>query len=88
MVPTLGIIATVLAMQVCDEVSLAGFGYDMQHPGALLHYYGSMRMDSMKTQVVHDVSAETILLRELVKAGAIHDLTGALTSETIQAPLS
>lgn len=78
MVPTLGIIATVLAMQVCDEVSLAGFGYDMQHPGALLHYYGSMRMDSMKTQVVHDVSAETILLRELVKAGAIHDLTGAL----------
>nr|XP_055026543.1 ST3 beta-galactoside alpha-2,3-sialyltransferase 7 isoform X2 [Misgurnus anguillicaudatus] len=88
MVPTLGIIATVLAMQVCDEVSLAGFGYDMQHPGALLHYYGSMRMDSMKTQVVHDVSAETILLRELVKAGAIHDLTGALTSETIRSPLS
>lgn len=78
MVPTLGIIATVLAMQVCDEVSLAGFGYDLQHPGAQLHYYGSMRMDSMKTQVVHDVSAETILLRELVKAGAIHDLTGAL----------
>ncbi|KAL0178454.1 hypothetical protein M9458_027348, partial [Cirrhinus mrigala] len=63
---------------VCDEVSLAGFGYDLQNPGALLHYYGSIRMDAMKTQVVHDVSAETILLRELVKSGAVQDLTGGL----------
>ncbi|XP_056617520.1 ST3 beta-galactoside alpha-2,3-sialyltransferase 7 [Triplophysa dalaica] len=78
MVPTLGISAVVLALQVCDEVSLAGFGYDLQHPGALLHYYESLRMDAMMTQVVHDVSAETILLRELVKAGAVQDLTGAL----------
>uniref|UniRef100_A0A673G2E9 ST3 beta-galactoside alpha-2,3-sialyltransferase 7 n=1 Tax=Sinocyclocheilus rhinocerous TaxID=307959 RepID=A0A673G2E9_9TELE len=78
MVPTLGITAVVLALQVCDEVSLAGFGYDMQHPGALLHYYGSPRMDAMNTQVVHDVSAETILLRELVKSGAMRDLMGAL----------
>uniref|UniRef100_A0A672QPZ7 Lactosylceramide alpha-2,3-sialyltransferase n=1 Tax=Sinocyclocheilus grahami TaxID=75366 RepID=A0A672QPZ7_SINGR len=61
LVPALGITAVVLALQVCDEVSLAGFGYDMQHPG-----------------VVHDVSAETILLRELVKSGAMRDLTGAL----------
>ncbi|XP_077092514.1 ST3 beta-galactoside alpha-2,3-sialyltransferase 7 [Siphateles boraxobius] len=78
MVPTLGITAIVLALQMCDEVSLAGFGYNLQHPGALLHYYGSLRMDSMRAQVVHDVSAETILLRELVKAGAVRDLTGAL----------
>lgn len=79
MVPTLGITAVVLALQVCDEVSLAGFGYDLQHPGALLHYYGSVRMDAMNTQVVHDVSAETIFLRELVKSGAVRDLTGALS---------
>lgn len=78
MVPTLGITAVVLALQVCDEVSIAGFGYDLQHPGAMLHYYGSLRMDAMRAQVVHDVSAETILLRELVKAGAVQDLTGAL----------
>ncbi|XP_048061539.1 ST3 beta-galactoside alpha-2,3-sialyltransferase 7 [Megalobrama amblycephala] len=78
MVPTLGITAVVLALQVCDEVSIAGFGYDLQNPGALLHYYGSLRMDAMRAQVVHDVSAETILLRELVKAGAVRDLTGAL----------
>lgn len=78
MVPTLGISAVVLALQVCNEVSLAGFGYDLQHPGALLHYYESLRMDAMMTQVVHDISAETILLRELVKAGAVQDLTGAL----------
>ncbi|XP_056326820.1 ST3 beta-galactoside alpha-2,3-sialyltransferase 7 [Danio aesculapii] len=78
MVPTLGITAVVVALQVCDEVSIAGFGYDLQHPGAPLHYYGSLRMDAMKTQVVHDVSAETVFLKELVKAGAVRDLTGAL----------
>ncbi|TRY57823.1 hypothetical protein DNTS_022739 [Danionella cerebrum] len=78
MVPTLGITAMVLALQLCDEVSIAGFGYDLQHPGAPLHYYGSLRMDAMMSQVVHDVSAETILLRELAKAGAVRDLTGAL----------
>ncbi len=36
-------------------------------------------MDAMNTQVVHDVSAETIFLRELVKSGAVRDLTGALS---------
>ncbi|XP_007240434.2 ST3 beta-galactoside alpha-2,3-sialyltransferase 7 [Astyanax mexicanus] len=77
-VPTLGISAVVLALQLCDEVSLAGFGYDLQQPGALLHYYETLRMDAMMTQVVHDVRAESSLLKELVKAGVVNDLTGAL----------
>ncbi|KAL7890035.1 hypothetical protein AOLI_G00022930 [Acnodon oligacanthus] len=77
-VPTLGISAVVLALQLCDEVSLAGFGYDLQQPGAPLHYYETLRMDAMKTQVVHDVSTESLVLRDLVKAGVVHDLTGAL----------
>ncbi|XP_072534079.1 ST3 beta-galactoside alpha-2,3-sialyltransferase 7 isoform X2 [Salminus brasiliensis] len=77
-VPTLGISAVVLALQLCDEVSLAGFGYDLQQPGAPLHYYETVRMDAMMTQVVHDVSAESSLLQELIKARAVHDLTGAL----------
>ena len=51
MVPTLGASALVMALQMCDQVSLAGFGYDMQHPEARLHYYESTRMDSMKGQV-------------------------------------
>lgn len=51
MVPTLGASAVVMALQLCDQVSLAGFGYDMQHPEARLHYYESIRMDAMKAQV-------------------------------------
>ncbi|KAL3050316.1 hypothetical protein OYC64_012366 [Pagothenia borchgrevinki] len=78
MVPTLGASAVVMALQLCDQVSLAGFGYDMKHPEARLHYYEAIRMGAMKAQVVHDVSAEKLFLRDLVAAGAITDLTGAL----------
>lgn len=78
LVPTLGASAVVLAMQLCDQVSLAGFGYDMQQPQARLHYYETIRMDFMKAQLVHDISAEKLFLRELVAAGAVSDLTGAL----------
>ncbi|KAK7930854.1 hypothetical protein WMY93_007249 [Mugilogobius chulae] len=78
MVPTLGASAVVMALQLCDHVSLAGFGYDMHHPEARLHYYEEIRMDAMKAQVVHDVSAEKLFLRDLVAAGAVTDLTGAL----------
>uniref|UniRef100_A0A4W5MP78 Lactosylceramide alpha-2,3-sialyltransferase n=1 Tax=Hucho hucho TaxID=62062 RepID=A0A4W5MP78_9TELE len=78
LVPTLGASAVVMALQLCDEVSLAGFGYDLQHPGARLHYYESLCMDAIKAQVVHDVSAEKLFLRELVAAGVLTDLTGAL----------
>ncbi|XP_075933080.1 ST3 beta-galactoside alpha-2,3-sialyltransferase 7 [Anarhichas minor] len=78
MVPTLGASALVMALQLCDQVSLAGFGYDMQHPGARLHYYETIRMDAMKAQVVHDVNAEKLFLRDLAAAGAVTDLTGAL----------
>ncbi|KAM3605664.1 uncharacterized protein V6R79_002632 [Siganus canaliculatus] len=78
LVPTLGASAVVMALQLCDQVSLAGFGYDMQHPDTRLHYYESLRMGAMKAQVVHDVSAEKLFLRDLVAAGAVTDLTGAL----------
>lgn len=78
MVPTLGASAVVMALQLCDQVSLAGFGYNMQHPEARLHYYETIHMDAMKAQVVHDVSAEKLFLRDLVAAGAVTDLTGAL----------
>ncbi|KAF3842103.1 hypothetical protein F7725_024054 [Dissostichus mawsoni] len=78
MVPTLGASAVVMALQLCDQVSLVGFGYDMKHPEARLHYYETIRMGAMKAQVVHDVSAEKLFLRDLVAAGAITDLTGAL----------
>uniref|UniRef100_A0A3Q3WWP9 Lactosylceramide alpha-2,3-sialyltransferase n=1 Tax=Mola mola TaxID=94237 RepID=A0A3Q3WWP9_MOLML len=78
MIPTLGASAVVMALQLCDQVSLAGFGYDMQHPQTRLHYYETLRMGAMKAQVVHDISAEKLFLRDLVVAGAVTDLTGAL----------
>ncbi|XP_038593466.1 ST3 beta-galactoside alpha-2,3-sialyltransferase 7 [Micropterus salmoides] len=78
MVPTLGASAVVMAFQLCDQVSLAGFGYDMQHLETRLHYYETIRMGAMKSQVVHDISAEKLFLRDLVAAGAVTDLTGAL----------
>ncbi|XP_077585977.1 ST3 beta-galactoside alpha-2,3-sialyltransferase 7 isoform X2 [Stigmatopora nigra] len=77
-VPTLGAGAVVMALQLCDHVSLAGFGYNMQHPHARLHYYETIHMAAMKAQVVHDVSSEKLFLRQLVAAGAVNDLTGAL----------
>ncbi|XP_056465472.1 ST3 beta-galactoside alpha-2,3-sialyltransferase 7 isoform X2 [Gadus chalcogrammus] len=76
--PTLGASAVVLALQLCDQVSLAGFGYDLRHPGARLHYYEALRMDAMKGQVVHDIGSEKLFLRDLVSSGAVTDLTGAL----------
>lgn len=51
MIPTLGASAVVMALQLCDQVSLAGFGYDMQHPETRLHYYETLRMGAMKAQV-------------------------------------
>ncbi|KAM7385613.1 hypothetical protein PAMP_001688 [Pampus punctatissimus] len=77
-IPTLGATAVVMALQLCDQVSLAGFGYDMKHPEARLHYYETLHMDVMKVQVVHDISAEKLFLRDLVAAGAVTDLTRAL----------
>ncbi|XP_070834319.1 ST3 beta-galactoside alpha-2,3-sialyltransferase 7 [Chaetodon trifascialis] len=76
--PTLGASTVVMALQLCDQVSLAGFGYDMQQPHARLHYYETIRMSVMKSQVVHDISAEKLFLRDLVVSGVVIDLTGAI----------
>lgn len=76
--PTLGFAGVVLALQLCDKVSLAGFGYDFKHPGSLLHYYGTVRMDHMMAQVVHDVNTEHSLLQDLVMSGVVHDITDAV----------
>lgn len=51
MVPTLGASAVVMALQVCDQVSLAGFGYNMHHPQSRLHYYEAIPTGAMKAQV-------------------------------------
>ncbi|XP_030046924.1 lactosylceramide alpha-2,3-sialyltransferase [Microcaecilia unicolor] len=80
-VPTIGVMALVLATHLCDEVSLAGFGYDLSQPDASLHYYDDQCMTEMQHQKMHDVTRETKFLQKLVKGGAVKDLTGGIHCE-------
>ncbi|XP_043112940.1 lactosylceramide alpha-2,3-sialyltransferase isoform X1 [Puntigrus tetrazona] len=77
-VPTLGVSALNLATYLCDEVSLAGFGYNLSQKDAPLHYYDHTLMVSMLKEATHDVQTETVLLKRLVTSGVISDLTGGV----------
>lgn len=37
-----------MALHGCDEVAVAGFGYDMSAPNAPLHYYETVRMAAIR----------------------------------------
>lgn len=80
-VPTMGIVAVILATHLCDEVSLAGFGYDLSQPQTPLHYFDSQCMAAMNLQTMHNVTTETRLLLQLVKGGVVKDLTGGVHCE-------
>ncbi|XP_067103743.1 lactosylceramide alpha-2,3-sialyltransferase [Osmerus mordax] len=77
-VPTLGVTALRLASLLCDEVSLAGFGYNLSQQEAPLHYYDNLSMAAMLQQDMHNVDRERSLLQSLVRDGSISDLTGGL----------
>lgn len=77
-VPTLGVSALNLASLLCDQVSLAGFGYNLSQQGAPLHYYDRLPMSAMLQQNMHNVDRETELLKSLVREGGINDLTGGI----------
>ncbi|KAM9357153.1 lactosylceramide alpha-2,3-sialyltransferase [Symphorus nematophorus] len=77
-VPTIGVTALNLASLLCDEVSLAGFGYNLSQQRAPLHYYDNLPMSAMLQQTSHNVDRETELLQSLVKSGAVTDLTGGI----------
>lgn len=77
-VPTLGVTALNLASLLCDEVSLAGFGYNLSQQEAPLHYYDHLSMSAMQQQGMHNVNQETLLLQRLVREGTINDLTGGI----------
>ncbi|KAM4807619.1 lactosylceramide alpha-2,3-sialyltransferase [Rhinophrynus dorsalis] len=76
--PTIGVTGVVLATHLCDEVSLAGFGYDLRQPDTSLHYYDTLCMNEMNQQTMHDVSKEKEFLRTLVKEGIVQDLSGGI----------
>ncbi|XP_049508051.1 lactosylceramide alpha-2,3-sialyltransferase isoform X4 [Panthera uncia] len=80
-VPTIGVIAVVLATHLCDEVSLAGFGYDLNQPKTPLHYFDNLCMAAMNFQTMHNVTTETRFLLKLVKEGVVKDLSGGIHCE-------
>uniref|UniRef100_A0A6I8P864 CMP-N-acetylneuraminate-beta-1,4-galactoside alpha-2,3-sialyltransferase n=1 Tax=Ornithorhynchus anatinus TaxID=9258 RepID=A0A6I8P864_ORNAN len=47
-IPTLGSVAITMALHNCDEVAVAGFGYDMNSPNTPLHYYEAIKMSAIK----------------------------------------
>lgn len=77
-IPTLGTVAITMALHNCDEVAVAGFGYNMNTPHAPLHYYEKIRMSAIKESWTHNISKEKEFLIKLVKAGVIKDLTGGI----------
>ncbi|TRY99334.1 hypothetical protein DNTS_004849 [Danionella cerebrum] len=77
-VPTLGVSALNLATHLCDEVSLAGFGYNLSQHEVPLHYYDNRPMTHMLKEAMHDVRTETAFLKHLVTSGSITDLTGGV----------
>ncbi|XP_056270615.1 ST3 beta-galactoside alpha-2,3-sialyltransferase 3a isoform X1 [Pseudoliparis swirei] len=77
-IPTLGTVAITMALHNCDEVAVAGFGYNMSTPHAPLHYYEKIRMVAIKESWTHNISREKEFLLKLVKAGVIQDLTNGI----------
>uniref|UniRef100_A0AAR2KJE8 ST3 beta-galactoside alpha-2,3-sialyltransferase 4 n=1 Tax=Pygocentrus nattereri TaxID=42514 RepID=A0AAR2KJE8_PYGNA len=76
--PTTGILAIFLALNYCDVVHMAGFGYPpSQNPKQPIHYYGSDTMKSMKVECLfldysyHDLDHEAQALKRLEDLGAI-----------------
>ncbi|OBS70861.1 hypothetical protein A6R68_00603 [Neotoma lepida] len=77
-IPTLGSVAVTMALHGCDEVAVAGFGYDMNTPNAPLHYYETVRMAAIKESWTHNIQREKEFLRKLVKARVITDLSSGI----------
>ncbi|KAA0709091.1 Lactosylceramide alpha-2,3-sialyltransferase [Triplophysa tibetana] len=77
-VPTLGVSALNLATYVCDEVSIAGFGYNLSQRNAPLHYYDDLTMTAMLKEYMHNVQTERVFLKHLIMSGTVTDLTGGI----------
>ncbi|XP_077981489.1 CMP-N-acetylneuraminate-beta-1,4-galactoside alpha-2,3-sialyltransferase-like isoform X2 [Glandiceps talaboti] len=73
--PTTGTVLIMLAVRICDEVHVAGFGYDFSRPYLPTHYYDAMQMEEMKTHLTHDIPLEKLFLKKLVEYKVITDIT-------------
>ncbi|XP_072849958.2 type 2 lactosamine alpha-2,3-sialyltransferase isoform X1 [Pogona vitticeps] len=73
--PTTGLIAIAFAFQICSEVHLAGFKYNLEDRNSSLHYYGNDTMFQMTQNEYHDIAAEQRFLKELLDHKTIINLT-------------
>ncbi|KAL0994584.1 hypothetical protein UPYG_G00124440 [Umbra pygmaea] len=72
--PTTGILAIYVALNFCDVVHIAGFGYpDSKNIKYPIHYYGHDTMKSMKNSY-HNLSTEAKALKRLEDSGAVVNL--------------
>ncbi|CAL8360856.1 unnamed protein product [Merluccius merluccius] len=69
--PTTGILAVFVALNYCDVVHIAGFGYpSSKKQNHRIHYFGHDTIKSMKNSY-HDVEREADALKRLEDLGAI-----------------
>ncbi|XP_029355539.1 ST3 beta-galactoside alpha-2,3-sialyltransferase 3a [Echeneis naucrates] len=77
-IPTLGTVAITMALHICDEVAVVGFGYNLSTPHAPLHYYEKIMMSAIKKSWTHNIAKEKEFLVKLVKGGVIQDWTNGI----------
>ncbi|XP_070563470.1 CMP-N-acetylneuraminate-beta-1,4-galactoside alpha-2,3-sialyltransferase-like isoform X2 [Ptychodera flava] len=76
--PTTGTMLISMAIRMCDEVHVAGFGYDFSKPELPIHYYENTKMKVIASHHTHNVPLEKQFLKKLVDNGVIKDLTGGI----------
>ncbi|XP_078282753.1 CMP-N-acetylneuraminate-beta-galactosamide-alpha-2,3-sialyltransferase 4-like [Rhinoraja longicauda] len=72
--PTTGFLAITAALNYCDVVDIAGFGYPLNQKDGLIHYYDQLTM-TMMSRSVHNVTSEHLYLKRLQSSGIIRYLT-------------
>ncbi|XP_054987650.1 CMP-N-acetylneuraminate-beta-galactosamide-alpha-2,3-sialyltransferase 4 isoform X6 [Sorex araneus] len=73
--PTTGLLAITLALHLCDQVHIAGFGYpDAFHKRQSIHYYEQITLKSMAGSG-HNVSQEAVAIKRMLEMGAVKNLT-------------
>ncbi|XP_070562343.1 CMP-N-acetylneuraminate-beta-1,4-galactoside alpha-2,3-sialyltransferase-like [Ptychodera flava] len=64
--PTTGTMLISMAIRMCDEVHVAGFGYDFSKPELPIHYYENTKMKVIASHHTHNVPLEKQFLKKLV----------------------
>ncbi|KAM3836326.1 type 2 lactosamine alpha-2,3-sialyltransferase isoform 2-T2 [Vipera latastei] len=73
--PTTGLIAIAFAFDICTEVHVTGFKYNLQDHSSSLHYYGNDTMSLMIKNEYHDIDAEQRFLKKLIEHQIVINLT-------------